>query len=129
MHRIVLWSSLALAAALAPAQNCLDPNRGTLLATSPADVLLPMQAIGFPFPLGGNTSPHVHITDHGFVQLSNAGVPAPIGGAALFQPTVANFVTGAPKVCALYADIVGSGGGQIFINRTSTRCLISWINM
>jgi hypothetical protein len=129
MNRLLLCASLALASALAPAQNCLDPNRGTLLADGLADVLLPMQSIGFPFPLGGNTYTHVHITDHGYVQLSNAGVPAPIGGGALYSPTITNFTLGSPKVCALYADIVGTGGGQIFLNSTPTRCLISWVSM
>ncbi len=129
MNRLVFCLHLALAAPLAPAQNCLDPHRGTLLATSPADVLLPMESIGFPFPLGGTTYTHLHITDHGYVQLSNAGIPAPVGGNVLFTPTLANFTAGSPKVCALYADIVGTAGGQIFINRSATRCLISWINM
>jgi hypothetical protein len=129
MNRLLVSLSLALAAPFALAQNCLDPNRGTLLSTNPADILLPIQPIGFPFPLGGVTYTDVHITDHGYVQLSNAGVPAPIGGAALYTPTLTNFTAGSPKVCALYADIVGSGGGQIFINSSPTRCLISWINM
>lgn len=129
MNQLLASLSLALIAPLALAQTCLDPNRGTLLATSPADLLLPIESIGFPFPLGGTTYTDIHITDHGYVQLSNAGVPAPIGGAALYTPTLANFTGGSPKICALYADIVGSGGGQIFINRSPTRCLISWINM
>jgi hypothetical protein len=129
MNRLLVSLSLAFAAPFALAQNCLDPNRGTLLSTNPADILLPIQPIGFAFPLGGATYTDVHITDHGYVQLSNAGVPAPIGGAALYTPTLANFTAGSPKICALYADIVGSGGGQIFINSTPTRCLISWINM
>jgi hypothetical protein len=124
-----LAASLSLLLAVpAAAQNCLDGDFGTLLATSPTDVLLPIEPIGFAFPLGGTTYTDVHISDHGFVQLSNAGVPAPVGGAVLFTPTTANLVAGSAKVCALYADIVGTGGGEIYINSSPTRCLITWFN-
>jgi hypothetical protein len=32
-------------------------------------------------------------------------------------------------VCAIYADIIGAGGGSIYINSTPTRCLITWLSM
>jgi hypothetical protein len=120
---------LALAAPYLAAQNCLDPNFGTLLSTNPQDVLLPIQSIGFAFPMNGTTYTDVHITDHGYVQLSNGGVPAPIGGAALYTPTIVNFTGATPKIAALYADIIGTGGGTIHINSSATRCLITWDNM
>lgn len=129
MRTLYAACSFALLAPLAVAQNCFDGDFGTLLSTSPADVVLPIQPIGFPFPLGGTTYTDVHITDHGYVQLSNAGVPAPVGGAALYTPTTANFIAGSPKVCALYSDIVGTGGGTIYIKSSPSKCTVTWINM
>jgi hypothetical protein len=121
--------TIALLAPVAAAQNCFDGDWGTLLATSPADVVLPIQPIGFAFPIGGTTYTDVHITDHGYVQLSNAGVPAPAGTPAIYTPTTANLVAGSAKVCALYADIVGTGGGEIWFSSSATKCVITWRNM
>jgi hypothetical protein len=121
--------TLAITASVALAQTCLDPNYGTLLGTSIQDTVLPIQAIGFPFPLGGATYTDVHITDHGFVQLSNAGVPAPLTGGVLYTPSTANFALTTPKVAALYTDVIGTGGGTIYINSSATQCMVTWISM
>ncbi len=136
MNKFLLPLALALAASTALAQNCLDPNRGTLLSTNPADILLPIQSMGMTFPIAGVTYTDIHITDHGYVQFSNGGIPAPMGGGVLYTPTTANFLAGSAKVCALYADIVGSGGGQIFFKTCPAgtpagqrSCVVSWINM
>jgi hypothetical protein len=120
---------VALATPLATAQNCFDSDQGTLLITNPADVVLPIQPIGFAFPLGATTYSDLHITDHGYVQLSNAGVPAPMGAPAVYTPTTTNLTAGSAKVCALYADIVGSGGGEIWLYSSATKCVITWLNM
>jgi hypothetical protein len=127
--RKLLPLAIALTAPLAAAQNCFDGDWGTLLATNPADVVLPIQPIGFAFPIGGTTYTDLHITDHGYVQLSNAGVPAPALAPAIYTPTIANLTAGSAKVCALYADIVGSGGGQIWLSSSATKCVITWRNM
>ena len=121
--------TLVLTASLAIAQTCLDPNYGTLIGTNVQDTVLPIQPIGFPFPVGGTTYTDVHVTDHGFVQLSNGGVPAPLTGAALYTPSTANFALTTPKVCALYTDVIGFGGGTIYINSSATQCMVTWISM
>ncbi len=129
MRHAFLALAITITAPVAIAQNCFDGNFGTLLITNPADTMLPMQPIGFPFPLGGTTYTHVHITDHGFVSLSNSGTPAAPSGAILYTPTLANFIAG-PKVAALYADIIGSGGGTIWLNNSNpAQCVVTWRNM
>lgn len=129
MRTLYAAFTLAFAAPFALAQNCLDGDFGTLIGTNTADALLPIQPIGFAFPVGGATYTHAHITDHGYVQLSNNGAPVPIGGAALYTPSTANFVGGSPKVCALYTDVTGTGGGLIYINSSASKCMVTWINM
>ncbi len=119
--------SLFLAGALA-AQNCPDGDLGVLLASNVQDVVLPIQSIGFAFPVGATTYTDLHITDHGFVQLSNAGVPAPAAGAVLYTPTVANFMAGSPKVAAMYADVIATNG-QIWLKATPTRTVVTWKNL
>ena len=120
---------LFLAAPLAIAQNCFDGDFGTLIAINPQDTVLAMQSIGFPFPIGGTTYTDAHVTDHGFVQFSNAGIPAPAGGAVLWTPSPANFAAGSAKVAALHSDIVGTGGGKIYFRSSPSSCSITWTNM
>lgn len=119
--------SLFLAGALA-AQNCPDGDLGVLLASNVQDVVLPMQSIGFAFPVGATAYTDLHITDHGFVQLSNAGVPAPAVGAVLYTPTPANFMAGSAKVAAMYADVIADQG-QIWLKSTPTRTVVTWKNL
>jgi hypothetical protein len=125
-------SHLALAflfAAPAFAQNCIDGDLGVLVGVNTTDTVLPMYPIGFAFPIGAATYTHVHITDHGFVQLSNAGVPAPQTSQVLYNPSLANFAADSPKVCALWSDIVGTNGGLIYLSPRPTKCVITWLNM
>ena len=121
--------TMLLAAPLAIAQNCFDGDFGTLIGTNTQDTVLPIQAIGFPFPIGGTTYTDAHVTDHGFVQFSNAGTPAPATGAVLYTPSTTNFAAGSAKVAALYADIIGAGGGKIYFRGGPASCTITWINM
>jgi hypothetical protein len=127
--RTLLPLVIALATPLATAQSCFDSDQGVLLATNPADIVLPIQPIGFAFPIGGTTYTDLHITDHGYVQLSNAGVPAPAMAPVIYTPTTTNLTSGSAKVCALYADIVGSGGGQIWLYSSAAKCVVTWLNM
>ena len=129
MRHLPLLCALTLTTSFAAAQNCFDGDFGTLLATDPQDVVLPIQPIGFPFPVGGTTYTDLHITDHGFVQLSNGGTPVPAGIPAIYTPTTSNFVTGAPKVAAMYADVIGLGGGRIYYKSSATQSTITWVNM
>ena len=129
MRSLYAAFTLAFAAPLALAQNCFDGDFGTLIGTDTTDLVLPMQPIGFPFPVGGATYTDLHVTDHGYVQLSNGGTPAPVGGIPLYTPSTANFVAGSPKVCALYTDVVGTGGGRIYLSSSPSKCVVTWINM
>ncbi|MEO6595651.1 MAG: hypothetical protein ABIP94_12935 [Planctomycetota bacterium] len=131
MNKIAFSIALTCAAPLALAQNCFDTNYGVSLGGG-ADVVKPIQAIGFPFAIGNTTYTDCHISDHGIIYLSNGGVPAPplTGNAVLYTPTLANFQAGSPKICCLYADIVASGaGGDILINSSATKCTITWRNV
>lgn len=119
--------SLFLAGALS-AQNCPDGDLGVLLASNVQDVVLPIQSIGFAFPVGATTYTDLHITDHGFVQLSNGGVPAPAAGSVLYTPTPANFMAGSAKVAAMYADVTATSG-EIWLKSTPTRTVVTWKNL
>lgn len=129
MRQLSFTSALLLLAPFAAAQNCFNGDFGTLLATGPNDVVLPIQSIGFPFPVGGTTYTDLHITDHGYVQLSNGGVPAPATTPQIYTPTTTNFTAGSAKVCALYADIVGGTTGRIYLRSTPTHCTVTWRDM
>lgn len=115
-------------AGAAVAQGCPDGDLGVLLASNVADTVLPIQAIGFAFPIGGTTYTDIHITDHGFVQFSNGGVPAPATGSVLFTPTTANFTAGSPKVAAMYGDVVADLG-EIWLKTSPTRTVVTWKNL
>lgn len=121
------------AAPFATAQNCFDGDFGTRLQTGLGDWWSPIQAIGFPFPIGATTYTDLYVTDHCFVALSNAGVPGAPGIATAYTPTTANLVAANAKVCCLYADIIGSGpvgnGGEVWIKSTAAKCVVTWLNM
>ncbi|MFN9331234.1 MAG: SUMF1/EgtB/PvdO family nonheme iron enzyme, partial [Planctomycetota bacterium] len=121
--------SAALAAPLA-AQSCFVGDFGASLGYGTTDTVYPIRPIGFAFPLNGTTYTDIHVNDHGFVELSNGGVPAPLGSgsAALFTPTAANFTAGAPKIAPLYSDMTLAGGGECFLNATPTHCTVTWWN-
>jgi hypothetical protein len=130
MRKLVLPLALALTASTASAQ-CFDIVYGTPIGT-PGQMFgtqtFPMQAIGFPFPIGGTTYTDMVVCDQGFVWLSNAGVPA--DGGADFSPTAAEFASGSPRVAALWGDIqvTDANNGMVFVKSTPTACTISWIN-
>lgn len=127
MRLRLLPFSLFLAGAAA-AQGCPDTDLGVLLASNVQDTVLPIQPIGFGFPVGATTFTDLHITDHGFIQLSNAGVPAPATGAVLYTPTTANFLAGSAKVAAMYGDVIADQG-EIWLKSTPTRTVVTWKNL
>ncbi|MBM3962349.1 MAG: hypothetical protein FJ306_10670, partial [Planctomycetes bacterium] len=122
-------AAAALAAPLA-AQNCLAGDFGNSLGYGTADTVYAIRPIGFAFPLGGALYTDIHVNDHGFVQLSNGGIPAPLttGSAALYTPTLANFQTGGPKIAPLYSDMTLQGGGECWLKSTATQCVVTWHN-
>ena len=130
MNKLLLSLALVVSPPAALAQNCFDGDFGTLLGAALFDEVFPIQPIGFPFPLGGVSYSDIHVTTHGFVTLSNAGVPnPPIGTSSmLYEPTTTNFIAGPPKVCALYADIVAPNG-EIFIKSSASQCTVTWRNV
>jgi hypothetical protein len=116
---------------LALAQNCFDGDFGTRLGINTVDTVYPMQPIGFTFPFGGTTYTNIHVNDHGFVQLSNNGVPPPLttNDPILYTPSTTNFAAGGPKVAPLYCDMELTGGGECFINSSATKCVVTWLNV
>ncbi|MBL8752914.1 MAG: hypothetical protein JNK15_06390, partial [Planctomycetes bacterium] len=121
----------ALLAAPGLAQHCFNGNFGTRLGTGTVDTVFPIQSIGFAFPFAGTTYTDIHVNDHGFVELSNAGVPAPLttNAAQLYTPIVANFAAGAPKIAPLYCDMECTGGGEVWISSSASECVVTWWNV
>src|SRR5688572_30970481 len=128
MRNVLLSLSCAAFAATASAQ-CLDRVYGTSLGAGP-DTMFAMQPIGFAFPLGGTTYTDIHVTDKGYVFLSNNNVPpAPFG--IDYDATEAELVSGSPRICALWADIQCDGftnNGEVFLKSTATDCTVTWTN-
>ncbi|MFY9345303.1 MAG: hypothetical protein WAT39_22625 [Planctomycetota bacterium] len=126
-----LLSVLALALGASPAlAQCFDTAYGNPLGTGTlfGDIVFPIQAIGFPFPIGAASYTDVHVCDKGYAWLSNAGTPAP--GGADFSPTSAELASQSPRVCALWSDIqvLTSNNGQVYLKSTPTACTITWVN-
>jgi hypothetical protein len=121
--------SLAATLSLAPAQNCFNaPAPGAALGSG-SDIVLPMQPIGFAFPLAGSTFTDLHVSDHGIVFLSNGGVPAPPQSfdPLLYSPSAVNLVAGSPMIAALWSDIVAAGAtSQIRLDAGLSRCTVTW---
>lgn len=130
MNKLLLSLALVASSPVALAQHCFDGDFGTRLGGATFDEVFPIQPIGFPFPLGGVTYADIHVTTHGFVTLSNAGIPIPPVSTSmmLWTPTTANFIAGPPKICALYADIVAPNG-EIFIKSSASKCTVTWRNV
>ena len=127
MNKLLISLAMVASAPVAVAQNCFDGDFGTRLGGQTYDVIFPIQSIGFPFPLGGSTYTDIHVTTHAFATFSNGGTPAPPAVTTLFDPTMTNFMAGAPKVCPLYADIVVPAG-DVYIKSSATQCTVTWRN-
>lgn len=123
----------ALTALATPAlAQCYDTNFGAPAAAATAltgDVVLPIQPIGFAFPLAGASYTDLHVCDKGYVYLSNAGVPAP--GGADYSATSAELASGGPRIAPLWSDfqVVGGNGGMIYVESTASRCTVTWENV
>ena len=127
----LLRALTALLAAPAAAQ-CFETNFGTPLAT-PAqlvgDIELPIQPIGFAFPLGASTFTDLHVTDKGYVWLSNAGVP--MTGGVDFSASALELATDAPRIAPLWSDLqaLAANNAQIYVDSSPTRCVVTWENL
>lgn len=116
---------LTLAGSALLAQNCPERNLGTALGSGD-DVMFGMQSIGFTFPFAGATYTDVHVCTNGFLNLSNAGVPAP--DTADYTATAAELGNEGPRICPMWTDIFmpAATGGICYINSTATKCTITW---
>jgi hypothetical protein len=129
LSRALVFAALLAAPAVA---QCFEPNFGTPLA-SPGqlvgDIELPIQPIGFAFPLGSTTYTDLHITDKGYVWLSNAGVPAT--GGVDFSATAQELATDAPRIAPLWSDLqaLATNNAQIHVNSSPMRCVVTWENL
>jgi hypothetical protein len=130
--RLVSTLTLFLTASVALAQGntCFSgPAAGAFLGNL-QDTVYPGQAIGFAFPLGGTTYTTVHVSDHGFVALSNGGVPTPpASGAFTYTPSLANFGSGGPIIAAMWSDTIGGSatpGAGCYVDSSPTQCRIEW---
>lgn len=131
MPRAIAFVALGLLAQAATAQ-CFETNFGTALGASSgtSGVILPMEPIGFAFPLGAATYTDIHICDMGYAFLSNANVPvAPLVADA--SPTAVELAIRGPRIAALWSNlhVLSTNGGQIHIARTPARCVVTWHNM
>src|SRR5690606_30202097 len=89
---------------------------------------LPGQPLGFAFPLGGTTYTDVHITDKGYVWLTNAGVPA-TPGFVDYTATGAELASQGPRIAALWGDFqaLAVNGAQIWLDTSAPgRAVITW---
>ena len=114
-----------LAATTLLAQNCPERTLGTALGSGD-DVVFAIQPIGFSFPFGGTTYTDVHVCTNGYLQLSNAGTPAP--AAADYTSSAAELGTGSPRIAPLWTDLFMdvSLGGVCYVDSTPSRCTITW---
>ncbi len=125
MQKLLAALLLTVSTSALLAQNCPDRVLGTVVGNGD-DVMLPIQSIGFAFPFAGTTYTDVHICTNGYMQLSNASVPAP--GAGDGTATAAELVAGSPRICALWSDhnLTAGNGANVYINSTPTKCTITW---
>jgi len=134
MRNLHLATAAAIVAATASPvlSQCYTESYGAAAATAAqltGDVVLPIQPIGFPFPLGGATYTDLHVCDKGYVYLSNAGVPAP--GGADYTATSAELASQGPRIAPLWSDlqVLGASGGMIYVDATSAGCTVTWENI
>lgn len=130
MRLLSIPLALAILSPAALAQ-CFDQAYGPAIggALLTGEVILPIQSIGFPFPLAGTTYTDLHVSTKGEIYLSNAGVPAPPGFTD-FTATGAEFASGGPRIAALWCDyLMYSGTAEVYLNATPTKCTVTWENI
>ena len=131
LSSVLLCCTLTTAAA---AQACITPAPyGTSLG-SLADVVHAPQPIGFAFPFAGSTFTDVHVSDHGIVWLSNAGVPLPPSNSNVtYNITPSTLTAFGPCIAAFWADATPGAApnpiGEVLVDASSTRCRITWRGM
>jgi len=121
--------------ALAGAQ-CYEPVHGTLLGHGDDGPLLPLRAIGFPFPFAGATWSHVHVSHNGVLYLTH-GQPSgqsPAGYSddpAVLAANLCGTAGQSPRLAPFWKDLqnlAANGGGVFFDGTRADRCVITWQN-
>ena len=134
MTKLVSTLVASVLASTAMAQACIDSNYGTSLGSA-NDTVHPAQSIGHAFPFNGTTYTDVHISDHGVMWLSNAGVPTPpASGAVTYNVLLTDFNAFGPCISPLWADAncgyTAGNLGEVFINNSDpTKCVVTWSNI
>ena len=134
MTKLVSTLVASVLASTAMAQACIDSNYATSLGSA-NDTVHPAQSIGHAFPFNGTTYTDVHISDHGVMWLSNAGVPTPpASGAVTYNVLLTDFNAFGPCISPLWADAncgyTAGNLGEVFINNSDpTKCVVTWSNI
>lgn len=102
---------------------CYEPNLGVLLGSADEQVF-PAITLGVPFPGFGNNYTQVEVSSNGFVWLGGNNNPDP----GCCAGTGAALVAGAPRICALWNDLVtdGVGGSGVYHFSQPGRDVITW---
>jgi hypothetical protein len=132
MRNLHLAAAVIAATASPAISQCFTASYGPAAATSAqltGDLVLPIQPIGFAFPLGGTTYTDLHVCDKGYVYLSNAGVPTP--GGADYTATSGELASQGPRIAPLWSDfqVLGASGGMIYVDANPARCVVTWENI
>ncbi len=131
MTKLLLPLAIACVAPFAAAQSCFSFAPGVMIGsatTTFSDVILPIQPIGFAFPLAGSTYTDIHVSDHGLAFLSNGGVPTPpVATPLVYSPSTASFTANGPMLCALWTDVVCQGTAEIWLDSQPTHCTVTWL--
>jgi hypothetical protein len=123
--RIVRAVGFALTSSLVFAQNCFDHDYGAVLGDGD-EVVFPISAIGFSFPLGGQTWTHAHVCTNGYLTLSNGGSPPP--PPPDYAASVAELVEQAPRIAPFWNDLdaLASSGGKVWFRSSPAKCVVTW---
>lgn len=116
--------------------SCIDPNYGTSLGSA-SDTIHAIQSMGLAFALNGQSYTDVHISDHGVVWLSNAGVPAPPAATpTVYNVQLSDMLANGPCIACFWADATPGNAnapgpqGEVFINNSDpSKCVITWVGM
>ena len=105
---------------------CWEPLIGSNLGHGDDSVTQNLN-LGFNFPLpgalpGGATTNTVAVTSNGYVSLNNAA-------GSDFSPTVAEFLSGAPRIAVPWDDYDASSAGSVWFYGTPFGAVVTWLRI
>lgn len=127
-HRLRTTMMVAVLAGMAAAQAssapCYEPDFGTLLGSAD-DSVFPAITLGSPFIAYGTVYTQAEVSSNGFVWLGASGNT----DSGCCSGTGAALAAGAPRVCALWTDLVTDGvdGSGVYHNPLPGRDVITWV--